>query len=416
MCCNVIQYQRRGLNPAAMIRGESVARKISSKITMTGKISMKENGGGNITLDFTETARPVIEYGKPILMAWDAMKAKHKELEHVSFDMFLRDATKKYRDIFAEFAKGIARIERSMDVKTGAATIGNPADVETIKKPNDIISHQIALGMAAGVKQIITPCQDVQIKYIFTPRESDADKVKDPAIAFYDSCIESVACSIWAAYQKPVLMSLENVYAVFVGKDERAGNIGRATGQDKYMRLQESLHRMYLTDGEIVTKIRGRVLRGTFPSRVPCELFAANSIISDTVSTEPARSVYFFAVPPLFRNAGNEIISVPKDIFDIVSTNPKTGKIKKTSATEGHALIKYFLLQRVYDITHGAKNREILWRTMHEKIAIKPKSRKVRLQDEDFAALVLENWKGKGFLADYEYTKKGVEITPNITD
>lgn len=392
-------------------------RKSGMKLTMKGNLHMKDNGGGNITLDFQETEKPIVEYGRPLLMAWDVIKGKYKELENVSFDVFLRDAAKKYHEIFIDFVEEIGRAERTLDIKLGAATLGNPMDVETVKKPNDIISHKIALGLAAGVKQIVTPCQDVQIEYIFTPRESDSDKVKDPAIAFYDSCIESVACSIWAAYNKPVLMSLENVYAVFIGKDERAKNIGRATGQDKYMRLQESLHRMNLTEGEIITKIRGRVLRGTFPSRVPCELFSANTIISDTVSTEPARSVYFFAVPPLFRNAGNEIISVPKDIFDIVETEtkytkPKAGKIRKTSATEGHALIKYYLLQRVYDITHGAKNALIAWTSMHERI--KPKSRQLKSDNENFAFLVLENWKQKGIIADYESTGKGVIITPKI--
>ena len=412
---------RRGLIARAIFRrGDSMPRKPSAKITMSGTIHMKDNGGGNISLDFHEAGKPVIEYGKPLLMAWDVVKGKYKELENVSFDMFLRDAAKKYRLIFIDFVEEIGRIERTLDIRLGAAALGNPMDIEAVKKPNDIISHKIALGLAAGVKQIVTPCQDVQIEYIFTPRVSDSDKVKDPAIAFYDSCIESVACSIWAAYQKPVLMSLENVYAVFIGKDERAKNIGRATGQDKYMRLQESLHRMNLTEGEIITKIRGRVLRGTFPSRVPCELFAANTIISDTVSTEPARSVYFFAVPPLYRNAGNEIISVPKDIFDIVETEtkytkPKAGRDGKgAKATEGHALIKYYLLQRVYDITHGAKNALIAWTSMHERI--KPKSRQLKGDNENFAFLVLENWKQKGIIADYESAGKGVRITPKLSD
>lgn len=294
---------------------------------------------------------------------------------------------------------------------------GAAGDVPVVKMPNALIPKQRAIG-AANVGDTLSPDmvqslfvgvspeskERVETPYIFIPREADAES-ENPARAFYDACVESAWCAIWATYRKPVKMTIYNAYAVFTGDDERKRRKSDNKGAAKYERFAAACDRLTMEKAYInASKEAGRRRVLVAPSRVPLAYAIDDSDMGGGVVKAGVSAFVLTGKPVLlqYSEMHGQVITKEKSLFEILDANGKP-----TDATEGRTLIKYYLLRRVYDILSGSKNAFITWEKMHEIIGDAEKARSSKKNSEAFALLVLENWKEKGFVKGYKHKVKG---------
>ena len=201
-------------------------------------------------------------------------------------------------------------------------------------------------------------------------------------------------------------MTIYNAYAVFTGADVRAERKGKGNkGAAKYERFAAACDRLTMEKAYInASKEAGRRRVLVAPSRVPLAYAIDDSDMGGGVVKAGVSAFVLTGKPVLlqYSEMHGQVITKEKSLFEILDA-----KGERTPATEGHTLIKYYLLRRVYDILSGANNAFITWEKMHEMIGGAEKSRSSKRNNENFALLVLENWKEKGFVKGYKHKVKG---------
>jgi len=409
---------------------------------MQGQAKIEDDGNGNISLSFTEDAsqqksiigdvkaagfcaddKLLSSFVKSLcdrLAANGLITKKEKGFSAASIVTYIQDRRKgkNEKELASLLADAVGYCLKSPPKGINQIEAGAAGNVPMIKAPNSLIAHKRALGKA-NVGNTLSPDmvqslfvgispdskERVETPYIFIPREADAEN-ENPARAFYDACVESAWCAIWAAYRKPVKMTIYNAYAVFTGADERAKRKGRDNkGAAKYERFAAACDRLAMEKAYInASKEAGRRRVFVAPSRVPLVYAIDDTDMGGGVVKAGVSAFVLTGKPVLleYSEMHGQVISQEKSLFEILDANGKP-----MDATEGRTLIKYYLLRRVYDILSGANNAFITWEKLHEMIGDAEKSRSSKKNSEAFALLVLENWKGKGFIKGYRHKEKG---------
>jgi len=345
---------------------------------------------------------------------------KEKGFSAASIVTYIQDRRKgkNEKELAALLADAVGYCLKAPPKEIEKIESGVAFDVQNLKMPNALIPKQRAIG-AAKLGNTLSPDmvqslfvgvspdskERIETPYIFIPREADAEN-ENPARAFYDACVESAWCAIWAAYRKPVKMTIYNAYAVFTGADVRAERKGKGNkGAAKYERFAAACDRLLMEKAYInASKEAGRRRVLVAPSRVPLVYSIDDSDIGGGVVKAGVSAFVLTGKPVLlqYSEMHGQVITKEKSLFEILDPNGKP-----MDATEGRTLIKYYLLRRVYDILSGAKNAFITWDKLHEIIGDAEKSRSSKKNSEAFALLVLENWKEKGFIKGYKHKEKG---------
>jgi hypothetical protein len=389
-----------------------MARKSGMKLTMRGNLRMKDNGGGNITLDFTETARPVVEYGKTMLLAWDVIREKNNsELENVSFDEFLKTGAKMHKDIFLDYIKEIGRIEQGQNKPERVKSFAVPS-TKSIIVPEMKINHKLMKSQAAAEwVQFVLPDlsifggqQEIKTKIIVNPAAAKDKKKKevDP-YAFYLLCVESAWCAIWDAVGTKAVSTIQ-AYNAFTGNFD-----GRArAGSDAIARFESACKT--LADAPVLITSEFDI------DKLPDDLrddFRAFFRVRENTKRLPVREVEKvvlshgvetispgFAlkqIPPLYliAKASGQIITKDVDLFEIADEN---GTIQESN--EARTLCKYYLLIRIYDILSNPRIIRVI--TFDDIFlmsglgdAKRYKDRRIDLKK--FSRLVVADWVRRGF-------------------
>ena len=379
---------------------------------MKGNLHMKDNGGGNITLDFHETEKPVIEYGKTLLQAWENIRGKNNsELKDVSFDEFIKNGNKLYKSIFIDYVKEIGRLESGQKKPERVSSFKVPV-VKNVVVPEMKINHKLMKSQAAAewVRFVLPDLsifggqQEIKTKIIVNPAAANEKKKKevDPN-AFYLLCVESAWCAIWDAVGTKAV-STTQAYNAFTGNFDGRTRVG----SEAIVRFESACKA--LADSPVVITSEFDIdklpddLKEDFreffrvkenSKRLPVKE-VEKIVLSHGVETiVPGYSLE--KIPPLYlmAKASGQIITKDVDLFEIADEN---GKIQESN--EARTLCKYYLLIRIYDILSNPRISKVI--TFDDIFlmsglgdAKKYKDRRIDLKK--FSRLVVADWGRRGF-------------------